>query len=391
MKHNDLDGVSRYPIQPRRQFLAGLAAAGAGVLLSSCQGSEQGTEAPVGEEPAAIAGVDVAAAAGRRVDVHHHFTSPGWFKELEAADLVPAARRGWTPESSIKAMDSTGTATSLLNTGEAGGAFTPDRLRLWGLTVAQGAQAIRRLARESNEYGTRMASDYPGRFILMAALTMPDVDNSLRELEYALETLKAGGVFLATSWGDKYIGDPLFTPLLEELNRRNVTVYTHPTDAACCINVVPKVNPNTIEYGTDTTRMIMSLAVNDVPKRFPNIKWIFSHAGGTMPFLVQRIVGRRSDLGKYLQQTPEPGSRLDQLRTFYYDCAGTANPVAMGALKQVVGIGQMVFGTDFPYSNMTDDVHGLANSGVFDTRELERLYRGNIEQIIPQLSTQSKK
>ena len=388
MKRNDVNGHNGWcPVHPRRQFLTGLAAVGAGVWLSGCGSSEQGAEAPVGEAPASGAGMDVA--AGRRVDVHHHFTSAGWFKELEAVDLVPMARVGWTPGSSIEAMDSTGTATALISTGQAGGAFTPARLRQRGVSEAEGAQAILRLARESNEYGTTMASDYPGRFILMASLPMPDVDSSLTELEYAVDTLNAGGAFLPTSYDDKYIGDPIFTPLLEELNRRSLTVYTHPTDAACCINIIPNLRPNTIEYGTDTTRMIMSLIVNDVPSRFPNIRWIFSHAGGTMPFLVQRIVGNRGELDEYLQQTPEPGSELDQLRGFYYDCAATANAVAMDALKRVVGIDQMVFGTDFPYSNMTDEVRGLAAAGVLNTQELEQLYRGNVERIVPQLSSQS--
>ncbi len=386
MKYDDVNGHDgRCTMHPRRQFLTGLAAAGAGVLLSSC--GEQLTEAPTGDATTSTAPMEVA--AGRRVDVHHHFTSPGWFEELEAADLVPNARIGWTPDRSIEAMDTTGTATGLLNAGQAGGAFTPDRLRQRGVSEARAAQTIRRLARESNEYGTKMVSDYPGRFILMASLTMPDVDNSLRELEYAMDTLNAGAASLPTSYGEKYIGDPSFTPLLEEFNRRNLTVYTHPTDATCCIDVVPNLNPNTIEYGTDTTRMIMSLIINEAPIRFPNIRWIFSHAGGTMPFLIQRIVGHRGELDEYLRQPPEAGSRLAQLRSFYYDSAGTGNSVAMGALKKVVGINQMVFGTDFPYSNMSADIHGLAESGVFDAGELEQLYRGNIERIFPQLSTQS--
>ena len=383
MNRDDVNGPKGpRPVQPRRQFLTGLAAAGAGVLLSGC--GEQGTEAPVGVPPAAVGG-DVA--AGRRVDVHHHFTSPGWFAELESIDLVPAARVGWTPDSSIEAMDSTGTATALITTGQAGGAFTPDRLRQRGVSEAQGAEIIRRLAREGNEYGTQMVADYPGRFILAASMPMPDVDNSLRELEYAMDTLGAGAAFLATSNGDQYIGEPQFIPLLEELNRRSVTVYTHPTDAACCINIVKGMRPNTIEYGTDTTRMIMSLIENEAPIRFPNIKWIFSHAGGTMPFLAQRIVGHRGDLDAYLRQTAEPGSTLEQLRGFYYDCAAASNGLMMTSLRQVVGIDQMVFGTDFPYSNMTNDVKGLTDAGIFDAQEFEQLYRGNVERILPQLST----
>jgi 6-methylsalicylate decarboxylase len=364
--------------QDRRHFLAGLAAMGTGMLAARCGGAQEAA-VPARETGPALDQI----AAGGRIDVHSHFTSPGWFKELESADLVPGARRGWTPAKTLEAMDQSGTATSLISTGQAGGAFTPDRLRQRGISPAQAAESIRRLAREANEYGTKMGSDHPGRFVLMASLPMPDVDASLRELEYALDTLKAGGAFLPTSYGDKYIGDPMFTPLLEELNRRKVIVYTHPTDAACCIGILPKVIPNTIEYGTDTTRMIMSLIANDAPTKFRDIRWIFSHAGGTMPFLVQRIVGRKevAELGSQAAAD----SRLDQLRHFYYDTAQTANPVAMMALKQVVGLDQVVFGTDYPYSTMVDDVRGLATCGAFNAEELEQIYRGNVRRMMPQL------
>lgn len=372
----------------RRRFVAGLAAAGAGALLARCAG---GTASPPAESaaPAASGGGGLEVAAGRRVDVHSHFTSPGWFKELEAANLVPNARKGWTPEKTLEAMDKSGTATSFLSTGQAGGAFTPDRLRQRGVTPAQAAESIRRLAREANEYGAKLVADHPGRFVLMATLPMPQLDESLKELEYALDTLKAGGAFLPSSHGDKYIGDPSFTALLEELNRRKVTVYTHPTDAACCIGVIPKLVPNIIEYGTDTTRMIMSLIVNDVPNRFRDIRWIFSHAGGTMPYLIERIVGDQGGLADYLRRPVEADSRLDQLRRFYYDTAQTANPVAMMGLKQVVGINQIVFGTDFPYTTMVDHVQGLAESGAFDAQELAQVYRGNVERFLPQVASRT--
>jgi 6-methylsalicylate decarboxylase len=366
----------------RRRFLTGIAAAGAGALLARCAGAPAEQAAAPAGQPAAGAAAAMDVAAGRRIDVHNHFTSPGWFKELEAANLVPSARKGWTPAKTIEAMDKSGTATSLISTGQAGGAFTPERLKQRGVTPAQAAESIRRLAREANEYGAKMATDHPGRFVLMASLPMPDLDASLKELEYALDTLKAGGAFLPTSFVDKYIGDPMFTPLLEELNRRKVTVYTHPTDAACCIGIIPKLPPNTIEYGTDTTRMIMSLIVNDAPNKFRDIQWIFSHAGGTMPFLVERIVGSRGQLAETLTNQAEADSKLDQLRRFYYDTAQTANPVAMTALKQVVGVDRIVFGTDFPYSNMVDHVEGLSRAGSFDTQELEKVYRGNSERFL---------
>jgi predicted TIM-barrel fold metal-dependent hydrolase len=368
----------------RRRFLAGIAAAGAGALAARCGGGASPEQASTQTQPAAAAADLMNVAAGRRVDVHHHFTSPGWFKELEAANLVPGARRGWTPAKALEAMDKSGTQTALISTGQAGGAFTPERLKQRGVTPAQAAETVKRLAREANEYGTKMAADNPGRFILMASLPMPDLDASLKELAYALDTLKAGGAFLPTSFIDKYIGDPAFVPLLEELNRRKVTVYTHPTDAACCIGIIPNLVPNTIEYGTDTSRMIMSLIVNDAPKKFPDIKWIFSHAGGTLPFLVERVVGNDGDLTEVLKRPAEVGSRLAMLRGFYYDTAQTANSVAMTALKQVVGIDRIVFGTDFPYSTMVDHIQGLSGCGAFDAQELEKLYRGNIDSFVSQ-------
>jgi 6-methylsalicylate decarboxylase len=352
----------------RRAFLTGAAGFTAGVLGPGLKALSQG----------ARGGTDA-----RRIDAHSHFTSPGWFKELEAANLVPAARKGWTPAKSIEFMDKAGTETALISTGQAGGAFTGDRLAQRGVSPAQAMESVKRLARESNEYGTKMVSDYRNRFGLFASLPMPDVDASMKELEYALDTLKADGAFLPSSWGNKYIGDKSFEPLLAELNRRKTVVYTHPTDAACCINIIPGLIPNTIEYGTDTTRMIMSLIVSGAALKYPNIQWIFSHAGGSMPFLIERIIGGRGDLAQILAKPAEPNSKLAQLRQFHYDTAQSSNPVAMTALKRVVGISQIVFGTDFPYSNMADHVKGLAECGAFNAQELQMIYRNNVGKMLP--------
>ena len=93
-----------------------------------------------------------------------------------------------------------------------------------------------------------------------------------------------------TSYGDKWLGDPLFLPVMEELNRRKALVYTHPTAANCCVNLVPTQQPVMIEFGTDTTRTIADIVFSGNARRFPDIRWIFSHAGGTMPFLIERFV-----------------------------------------------------------------------------------------------------
>src|SRR5581483_3006728 len=135
-------------------------------------------------------------------------------------------------------------------------------------------EKARRVARQSNEYGARLVRDHPGRFGSFATLPMTDPDASLKEIEYGLDTLKANGIGLMTSYGDKYLGDAAFAPVWEELNRRKAVVYTHPLTPDCCRNTVPGVPPGVIEYATDTTRTIASLVFSGSAARYPNIRWI---------------------------------------------------------------------------------------------------------------------
>src|SRR5207247_9454281 len=126
----------------------------------------------------------------------------------------------------LDAIDEAGAATAVVP-------LTPP-----GMTFVDAA-AGRRLARECNEYGVKLARDYPGRFGLFAAMPMPDVEGTLAEIAYALDTLKADGVGFFTSYGDKWLGDPAFTPVMEELNRRKAVAYTHPTAPTCWRSLVP--------------------------------------------------------------------------------------------------------------------------------------------------------
>jgi hypothetical protein len=120
--------------------------------------------------------------------------------------------------------------------------------------------AARALARECNEAGARVVRDYPGRFGLFAVLPLPDVDGSMKELEYALDTLKADGIGVLSSYEGKYLGNPLYTPLLEEMNRRRGVIYCHPFCAACGVSpTLTEAQNRGVEFVFDTTRTILSL------------------------------------------------------------------------------------------------------------------------------------
>ena len=174
-------------------------------------------------------------------------------------------------------MDKGGTATSLLSITQP--AFTLGEI-----------EETRKAVRLTNEAAAKIRADHPGRFGSFAGIPMSDTDGALREMEYALDTLKADGLGLMTSYGDKWLGDPAFDPIWQEANRRKVVVYTHPIEPVCCRGLVKDINPNMIEFGTDTTRTIASLVLTGTTSKYPDIKFIMSHGGGTMPFLIERFL-----------------------------------------------------------------------------------------------------
>jgi predicted TIM-barrel fold metal-dependent hydrolase len=134
-------------------------------------------------------------------------------------------------------------------------------------------QETRALARDMNEFGAKLVSDYKGRFALFAVLPLPNIDASLKEIEYAFDTLKAVGAGVITSYNNKYLGDPMFAPILQELNRRKTILYSHPIDAPCCQNLIPNVGPTVVEYNTDTTRTIVSILTSGAATRTPDITY----------------------------------------------------------------------------------------------------------------------
>jgi len=280
--------------------------------------------------------------------------------------------KNWTVEKSLADMDKAGVASAMLSVTTPAVSFTS-------------GDAARKLARECNEYAAKLMADHPGRFGSFATIPLTDVDGSLQEIAYALDTLKADGIGLMTSYGDKWLGDPIFLPVMEELNRRKALVYTHPTAANCCVNLIKTQQPVMIEFGTDTTRTIADIVFSGNALKFRDIRWIFSHAGGTMPFLIERFV-RNPLLDPKAKETVPEGT-LAELKRFYYDTAQTANKGAMSALTAIIPTSQIVFGTDFPYRTSIDHVRGLQDCGVFSAAQLADIERNNALKLLPRLAS----
>ena len=300
--------------------------------------------------------------------MHFHYIPPAYMEALKPADRLPPLKF-WSPARALEDLDRGGGASAILSITTPGVSF--------GTAAANQA-----LARGCNEYAARMVADNRKRYGQFVALPLPDIDASLKEIEYGLDTLKADGIGMFTSYDDKYLGHPMYAPVFAELNRRKAVVYTHPRACNFCAGLVPEVNDATIEYGTDTTRTIASLLYTGAAGKYPDIKFIFSHAGGTMPFLIERFRNVTMDV-------PAIGARMavdteTQLRRFYYDTAQASNPDTMSMLTKIVPASQIVFGTDFPFRKTQMHVENLAK-GPFTPQELRGIYRGNVLRMMPQL------
>jgi len=339
------------PLVSRRGFVIGGAAALGGVLLGG--------------------GQRAVAAVPHRIDVHHHIIPPQY---LEEAPPSANLQRMWarTPQQTLEEMDRNGIAVSMLSFA------TP---YLWFSGIEPG----RRLARMCNDYCAERMRDNVGRFGLFAGLPpLEDTEGCLREIAYAFETLHAHGVTVMTSYGDHYLGDAAYAPVWQELDRRQAVVFVHPSNPTCCNPVNVGVPSVFAEWPFDTARTVMSLWVSNALLRWPHIRFIFSHGGGALPMIADRI-------DKFGRAEPGAGpggprlhDALSQIRTLYFDTANAANPPALAATRAMAEPGHILFGTDCPFVPAARAVDDLARAQL-NPQELRAIERDNAIALMPRL------
>jgi 6-methylsalicylate decarboxylase len=346
---------------PTRRAILALAALGAAAGL------------PTGLAAAGPSGAeDTLDPAPRRIDVHHHFFPPAWLDVMRKSAAAPSpAQRDWSVAQVLDHMDKSGVATAIAS------------LSPWGLAFADVAQ-LRQTARACNDFAAEMSRDHPGRFGLFAAMPLPDVDATLKEIAYALDTLKADGIGLMTSYGGKWPGGPDFRPVFEELDRRKAVVYFHPTTANCCGNLLTGVSPAQMEWPFDTTRAAASLLYSGSLARYSSIRFIFSHAGGAIPALAGRLAAMsraRKDLAAIAPQ----GVVAELAKLHYYTANAYFGPT-MAALLKFVPVSQIVFGTDYPYFSLEDNVAGVGAIPL-TAADRQAINRGNAARLMPRYAS----
>lgn len=274
------------------------------------------------------------------IDVHAHFVTDRYIEEAQAAghvrpDGMPAWPK-WSPEAHLALMDRCRIDRSMLSVSSPGTHFGD-------------TDAARALTRAVNEYAAEVCLQYPERFGHFASLPLPDVPGALAEAAYALDELGADGLTVESNAHGTYLGDPLFDPVWRFLDARQAVVFVHPTSPPHAEDVALGRPRPLMEFLFDSARSACDLVLTGALTRFPGIRWIFSHSGGVLPVLADRIQ-LFADLLPHMVRSVDgrpPASVRDQLANLWFDIAGTPFPRQVPALVEMVGSRQLLYGSDF--------------------------------------------
>jgi len=309
-------------------------------------------------------------AKGGRIDLHQHHVPP--------ALAGPSGARGgirgqypWTPESALEQMEKFDISVAMLS------------MTQMGNILYDNTEKGRAAVRTGNDYGAKVRSDHPKRFGLFTGVPLPDIDGVMKEIEYGLDTLKADGIGIYTNDNQgHWPGDPYFDPMWQELNRRSVIVYMHPLAPPCCTNLNDSVPTAMNEFDFDITRGCTSILANGVLHKYPNVKIIIPHSGGTMPMIAGRIKDRYPHDPIHDQYIPN--GVIAELQKFYLDIAHASYPYPMAAMMKFARPDHILFGTDYPYEPIESTVNELPNLGL-SAATMRAIERENAERLWPRL------
>jgi predicted TIM-barrel fold metal-dependent hydrolase len=310
------------------------------------------------------------------VDLHHHVI-PGFYWEASNEDGNAAGGitpPHWSLDGTIAYLDDAGIDVAVPSISTPGVHFGDDA-------------AARTLARQVNEYLAGIKHDRPDRFGAFATLPLPDVDGSLDQIAYALDVLELDGVSIFTNAGGSYLGDSRFDPIFDELQRRAAVVFVHPTASPDPIAHTLGLPDSLLDYPVDTSRAIAKLHYSNTFARTPDVKYVFVHAGGTIPYVASRFA--IVDEMDVIPGAGERGAFADTLPRLYWDTASAFSDPVLHMLRSVAGLGNVMFGTDYPYPRDAISIGGLRqiqNTAELDDGERRAVLGGSAARLIPRLA-----
>jgi 6-methylsalicylate decarboxylase len=310
------------------------------------------------------------------VDLHHHVIPDFYWQASNeggnAAGGITPPR--WSLDGALAYLDEAGIDVAVASIS------TP------GVHLGDDA-AGRQLARQVNEYLAGLRHDRPDRFGAFAAVPLPDVEGSLEQIAYALDVLKLDGVSVMTNAGGSYLGDSRFDPVFTELQRRGAVVFVHPSASPDPIAHTLGLPDSLLDYPVDTSRAIAKLHYSNTFARTPDVKYVFVHGGGVIPYLAPRF-GIVDEMN-VIPGAEERGAFADTLPRLYWDTASAFSDPVLRLLRSVTGLENVVFGTDYPYpsdSISIGELHQLENTAELDDDERPSVLGASATRLIPRLA-----
>lgn len=276
--------------------------------------------------------------AQQAIDIHCHNVFPEFISFLDSKgvsmeETFPLPH--WDVEAHLRFMDEAGIATSVLS--------MPAPQPYYG-----NIEECRRQIREYNDRTAQLKAQYPGKFMFCASLPLPDVNAAIDEAKYALDTLGADGIKLATNSRGQYLGDAELDSLMKVLDERNAVVILHPHRPVPVNEGIISTTPLAIyEYPAETTRAVVNMIANNVPARYPNIKFVIPHSGSFLPLAIPRMKSiHRAMVAKGIMKKVDWEANMKNL---YYDLAGSPTPDVLEALLSITTPEHLLYGSDYPY------------------------------------------
>ena len=278
------------------------------------------------------------------MDVHSHIITPEFLSALTNEGRLmdegfPLPK--YDAEAHLKWMDEAGVQTSVLT-------MAAPQPEGHSLSLSKGEKTGSVVIRKCNETAAKLKQKHPGRFLFCAALPLPDVDAAIREAVYALDTLKADGIKLATNVEGQYLGAPELDTLFSVLNERRAVIILHPHRPEPVNRQVMQQTPLAMqEYLAEATRAVSNMISRNVLARYNNIKVVVPHCGAYLPLAIPRM----KSLTPVMQKNKMVGE-IDyeaNLATLYYDLAGAHSPEAIRMLLTITSPDHLLYGSDYPY------------------------------------------
>ena len=342
----------RIEVSSRRDLLKTLAVGGAALVAA--------------EEAHAAETITKSVAKGGRIDVHHH-TAPPALRQGPGR----GGRREWSPEYSLEMMDKYDIGVAMLS------------MTQMGNLLYDGTEKGRHNVRLGNDYGASVMQKWPKRFGLFTGVPLPDLDGTLKEIEYGFDTLKADGIgFYTNDNKGRWPGDKYFAPMWKELDRRKAIVYMHPLAPPCCTDLNDSVPTAMNEFDFDITRACTSMLANGVLHDYPNVKIIIPHSGGAMPMIAGRIKDRYELTKDPRKEEFIPNGVIAELQKIYIDIAHASFPYPMAAMMKFALPDHIMFGTDFSPEPMESTVNEIPKLGLTD-KQWRAIDRENAERLFP--------